>query len=274
MMGSAVFSGMLELKQAWATEDKQALNLRNELSRIGYLGDQPVTAFPISAAFEVHIEQGPVLENADLQIGVVTGVQGLRWYDIHLQGAECHAGPTPMDQRSDPFMILAPVLESCYSMAAEIGPQARVTFGDLEVEPGARNTVPSALRLSVDLRHSSAEQLDKMDERLKEIVKLHCKNTGVKGRVEEVWHMPVTRFNGHCIAAVNEASQHLGYRSLEMVSGAGHDSLNIAKVAPTSMIFIPCEGGLSHNEAENATSADVEAGCNVLLHAMLSMADA
>ena len=272
MMGSGVFAGVFDLQETWASEDKSGIRLFDELKRIDYLGEQAVEAFPIRAAFEVHIEQGPILESEARQVGIVTGVQGLRWYDVTLVGDECHAGPTPMEQRRDPFMALGPILESCYEMARELGPWARVTFGDIKASPGARNTVPGQVTLSVDLRHHEVETLDLMDARLKALVARHCESAAVCGTVEEIWHMPVTQFDPGCIAAVRGATERLGYASMEMVSGAGHDSLYIAQVAPTSMIFVPCENGLSHNEAENALPADLEAGCNVLLHAMLHMA--
>jgi len=272
MMGSGVFAGVFDLKEAWASEDRSGTSLYDELERIGYLGDRPAEAFPIRAALEVHIEQGPILESKARQVGIVTGVQGLRWYDITLSGDECHAGPTPMKQRRDPFMVLGPVLEFCYAMAEEFSPSARVTFGDIKVVPGARNTVPGEVTLSVDLRHHDAGILDLMDARLREYVEKLCGAAGINGMVEEVWHMPVTRFDQGCIEAVRSATKQLGYPCIDMVSGAGHDSLYIAKVAPASMIFVPCENGLSHNEAENVSLADLEAGCNVLLHAMLHIA--
>jgi N-carbamoyl-L-amino-acid hydrolase len=169
-------------------------------------------------------------------------------------------------------MALGPILESSYQMAREFSPWARVTFGNVKAEPGARNTVPGRVCLSVDLRHHDADILDLMDERLKSVVRRCSRAVGLEGRVEEIWHMPATSFDPSCIAAVSRAVEMLGYASMEMVSGAGHDSLYISRVAPTSMIFVPCENGLSHNEAENAAPSDLEAGCNVLLHAMLDMA--
>jgi N-carbamoyl-L-amino-acid hydrolase len=272
MMGSGVFAGVFDLQETWLSEDKSGASLKDELERITYLGNQPVDAFPIRAAFEVHIEQGPILESEARQIGIVTGVQGLRWYDVYLLGDECHAGPTPMGQRRDPFRALGPILESCYQMARELSPWARVTFGDIKAAPGTRNSVPGQVTLSIDMRHHEVETLDLMDARLKEFVTRHCESAAIDGTVKEIWHMPVTQFDPGCVAAVRRAAEQLGFPSMEMVSGAGHDSLYTAKVAPTSMIFVPCENGLSHNEAENASPADLEAGCNVLLHAMLHMA--
>lgn len=177
-----------------------------------------------------------------------------------------------MEVRRDPFMVALPVLEYCYELARQYGPWGRATFGDIRAEPGSRNTVPEKLVVAIDLRHPDTSVLDEMDRQFRQCVEKTCSAKGLDGRVEELWHMPVTAFAPECVDAVRSATQALGYPHMEMVSGAGHDSLYVAKVAPTSMIFVPCQDGISHNEAENAKSEDLEAGCNVLLHAMLKMA--
>ena len=177
-----------------------------------------------------------------------------------------------MEVRKDPFLGALPILGECYKLAVKYAPWGRATFGDIKAEPGSRNTVPEKLIVNVDLRHPDPDILDEMDRSFRETVEVECERTGLKGSVEELWHMPVTQFAPECVDAVRTATQKLGYSNMEMVSGAGHDSLYVAKVAPTSMIFVPCENGISHNEAENAKQEDLEAGCNVLLHAMLEMA--
>ena len=272
MVGSGVWCGEMQRDDVYAIEDKTGKSFGAELERIGYKGTQPATARQIRAAFEVHIEQGPILEAENLQIGVLTGVQGVRWYDLVIEGEACHAGPTPMEVRKDPFLAALPILDECYKLAAEYSPWGRVTFGDIRAEPGSRNTVPEKLVVNVDLRHPDPEVLDKIDSSFREMVQRECENANLNGSVEELWHMPVTQFAPECIDAVRKAAQSLGYSHMEMVSGAGHDSVYVAKVAPTSMIFVPCENGISHNEAENAKQEDLAAGCNVLLHAMLEMA--
>jgi len=272
MMGSGVWAGEMQRDDIYATTDKAGKPFVEELARIGYKGDLPATPRPIRAAFEAHIEQGPILEAEQLQIGVLTGVQGARWYDLIIEGQPVHAGPTPMEVRRDPFMAALPVLQYCYDLAREHGPWGRATFGDIRAEPGSRNTVPEKLVVAVDLRHPDSAVLDQMDEQFRLFVKTTCSDKALDGRVEELWHMPVTAFAPECVDAVRSATQALGYPHMEMVSGAGHDSLYVAKVAPTSMIFVPCQDGISHNEAESAKSEDLEAGCNVLLHAMLKMA--
>ena len=272
MLGSGVWAGEMQRDDIYAIEDKAGKSFGAELERIGYKGDAPATHKPVKAAFETHIEQGPILEAEELQIGVLTGVQGARWYDLIIEGEPCHAGPTPMEVRKDPFLGALPIMGECYKLAVKYAPWGRATFGDIKAEPGSRNTVPEKLIVNVDLRHPDPDILDEMDRSFRETVQVECERTGLKGSVEELWHMPVTQFAPECVDAVRTATQKLGYSNMEMVSGAGHDSLYVAKVAPTSMIFVPCENGISHNEAENAKQEDLEAGCNVLLHAMLEMA--
>jgi len=271
MIGSGVWSGVLDIDKAYAAVDKAGKTLGSELERIGYRGDQPASARPLKAAFEVHIEQGPILEQEERQIGVLSGIQGLRWYDLILDGEACHAGPSPMESRRDPFMAAAPIIEACYQLAAAHGPWGRATFGDIRAEPGSRNTVPERLVINADLRHPDAGQLDQMDRELRALVARECEQYRIGHQVNEIWHMPVTSFAAPCVQAVRDATDMLGFSNMDMVSGAGHDSLYIATVAPTGMIFIPCENGISHNEIENAKTEDLEAGCNVLLHAMLAM---
>ena len=271
MIGSGVWSGVMDIDEVYATFDKSGKSLGAELERIGYRGDRPAKATPLQAAFEVHIEQGPILEQQGRQIGVLSGIQGLRWYDLVIDGDAVHAGPTPMETRRDPFMAAAPIINGCYQLAAAHGPWGRATFGDIRAEPGSRNTVPQRVVVNVDLRHPDAGELDQMDREFRELAARECERRGLDFEVRETWHMPVTAFAPECVQAVRAATDMLGYSNMDMVSGAGHDSLYIATVAPTGMIFVPCENGISHNESENASAEDLEAGCNVLLHAMLAM---
>lgn len=271
-MGSGVWSGDLELQKAYKTVDKNNLTVASELDKIGYKGTLPAKPRAIKAAFEAHIEQGPILEKQNKQIGIVTGIQGLRWYNLTLHGKSCHAGPTPMEDRIDPVQAMLPILQDCYNIAAEQHPWGRATIGDIQTTPGSPNTVPEKIKVSIDLRHPNKEVIKAMSDDFISSVETHCKKRGVKYQVEETWRMDVTNFDPLCINAVTAAVKTLGYSSMPIVSGAGHDSLYLSKKVPTSMIFIPCEDGLSHNEAENANIEDIEAGANVLLHAMLALA--
>lgn len=272
LMGSGVWSGAFDLQEIYRTRDRNGAAVADELERIGFKGKTPATPMPIEAAFEVHIEQGPILEQEGLQIGVVTGVQGIRWYDVVIEGEACHAGPTPMERRRDPFAALAPVIQECYGLATRFAPWSRVTFGDIRAIPGSRNTVPEKLVVHVDIRHADADVLEEMGALLRHTVARECDARGLASSVDERWHMPVTQFDPACIDAVWQATRRLGYGAMEMVSGAGHDSVYVASVAPATMIFVPCENGISHNEAESAKPEDLEAGANVLLQAVLQMA--
>jgi beta-ureidopropionase / N-carbamoyl-L-amino-acid hydrolase len=273
MLGSGVVSGTYTLEYAYARADKAGRTLRDELERIGYLGTMPALPRPFSAMFEAHIEQGPILENAGTQIGVVTGIQGAYWIDVTLDGVACHAGPTPMELRRDPWRAACPIIEGAFQLAAQHAPWGRATVGDIKVSPGSRNTVPERIVVSVDLRHPDSDVLEQMLVSFGCLVREAAQSRDIAERVEKVWHMPPTAFDPQLIDSIESCARALGLSHRRMVSGAGHDSLHTAQFAPTAMIFVPCAGGLSHNEAEQATPADLTAGANVLLQAVLAAAN-
>jgi N-carbamoyl-L-amino-acid hydrolase len=272
MMGSAVWSGRLPLDAAHGLTDRAGISVRHELQRAGIAIDTPLSRQTVKACFEVHIEQGPVLEQKAKTIGVVTGVQHMSRHEVVVEGQEAHAGPTPMDMRRDPIRVLADLLPALYAAAAQRGRDARITFGFIETQPGSPNTVPGRLRFTVDIRHPDAEQYAALREEMNRLVHAALARHALPGQIRCVWEAPGVSFDPTCIAAVRSATAALGFSSMEMVSGAGHDSCNVSAVVPTAMVFVPCAGGLSHNEAENAQPGDLAAGANVLLHAMLSMA--
>ena len=206
-------------------------------------------------------------------IGVVTGVQGMNWYEVSIEGQTCHAGPTPMDQRRDPVQGAVRIISKLYEMVEEVGTEGRVTFGDFRAEPGVINTVPGRLTVTVDLRHPDQSLLDEMDRTFRAIVQGECAGAGLSAEVECVWNSPAVVYAPECVEAVRTGVSITGFSAMDIVSGAGHDSVYISKVAPTGMVFIPCKDGLSHNEAESIEKADAVAGCNVLLHAMLRLAN-
>jgi beta-ureidopropionase / N-carbamoyl-L-amino-acid hydrolase len=273
MMGSAVWSGRMTLESAYALKDRDGLSVREELERSGASLSSSVPRQPVQAAFEVHIEQGPVLEQKAKNIGVVTGVQHMSRHEVVVEGQEAHAGPTPMDMRRDPVRVLADVLPAIYAAAAKRGPQARLTVAVIETRPSSPNTVPGFLGFFVDLRHPDGAQYRSLREEVEGIVEAAVGRHGLKGGIRCVWQAAGVVFDPACVAAVREAAEALGCNAMEMVSGAGHDSVNVASVVPTSMIFVPCAGGLSHNEAESASQSDLETGANVLLLAMLAVAE-
>ncbi|MCO1333232.1 Zn-dependent hydrolase [Microbulbifer sp. OS29] len=273
MVGSGVWAGEFSLEYGHSRADKSGITIGEELERIGYLGTEPVLPRAIKASFEAHIEQGPILEKQEQVIGVVTGVQGIRWYDVIFHGMPCHAGPTPMEDRRDPVQALSMLCERLYREVRAYSEDARITCGDLRAAPGSRNTVPEEVVLALDLRHPIPEGLNHLHGSLYRLAEQVQEETGTRVEVREEWYSPPVAFDENCIDAVSRAVQTLGYSNRRMVSGAGHDSVYVSRVAPVSMIFVPCEGGLSHNEAESAEPGHLEAGCNVLLHAMLKAAE-
>jgi beta-ureidopropionase / N-carbamoyl-L-amino-acid hydrolase len=273
MLGSGVVSGTYGLAYAYERKDKAGRTFLEELERIGYRGSAPARPRPYHAMFEAHIEQGPILEKTGTTIGVVTGIQGAYWLDVTLDGVACHAGPTPMEMRRDPWRAACPIIEGAFALAATNAPWGRATIGDVKAVPGSRNTVPERLVISVDLRHPDKVVLDTMIAAFRELVTAAAARHNIQQSVEQVWHMPPTAFDARLVDMVEAAAGHLGLSHRRMVSGAGHDSLHTAQYAPTAMIFVPCAGGLSHNEAEEASPADLTAGANVLLQAVLAAAN-
>jgi beta-ureidopropionase / N-carbamoyl-L-amino-acid hydrolase len=272
MMGSAVWSGRLPLDTAYALTDRAGRSVRQELERLGIATDTPMSRQPIKAALEVHIEQGPMLEQRAKTIGIVTGVQHMSRHEVVVEGQEAHAGPTPMDMRRDPIRVLAQVLPAIYAAARDRGPDARLTVGVIETSPGSPNTVPGRLRFTIDVRHPNLRHYGTLRFEVDRLVRGALKNHGLDGDIRCLWEAPGVTFDSVCVDAVRSATAALGYDSLEMVSGAGHDSCNVAAIVPTAMIFVPCAGGLSHNEAESAMPSDLTAGANVLLNAMVALA--
>lgn len=273
MVGSAVWAGQMDLADALGCSDVDGTTYGDALAQIGYRGEVACAPFPVHAAFEAHIEQGPILERRQKTIGVVTGVQGIRWFDVILNGRSSHAGSTPMDMRHDPARALGNILVGLYALAHRHAPDARLTVGRLSASPGAYNTVPEHVVASIDLRHPDRETLETLSTDIRRLVDDACRAHDVSGAVEEkLAHDPVV-FDPICVDAVAEAAGRLGYSHMPMVSGAAHDAMNLARHAPTAMVFIPCEGGISHHPQERATAEDLEAGCNVLLHAMLQFAE-
>jgi N-carbamoyl-L-amino-acid hydrolase len=272
MMGSAAWSGRLPLETAYALTDRAGESVRQELTRAGIATDTALSRQAVKASLEVHIEQGPVLEQQARTIGVVTGVQHMSRHEVVVEGQEAHAGPTPMDMRRDPIRVLADLLPALYAAAARRGKDARLTFGFIETLPGSPNTVPGRLRFTVDIRHPDSQQYQALREELNGLVQTALERHRLEGQIRCVWEAPGVTFDPACVDAVRGATAALGFNSMELVSGAGHDSCNVSAVVPTAMVFVPCAGGLSHNEAESALPGDLAAGADVLLHAMLAMA--
>ena len=271
MMGSGVFAGVFPLEEIQAKQDIDGLKLGDELRRIGYEGTAPMGK-PVKAYFEAHIEQGPILEAEKKPVGIVTGAQGQRWYEVTVVGQEAHAGPTPMARRRDALVGASRMVQEVNRIGLANQPYACATVGFMQVSPNSRNVIPGRVFFAVDFRHPDDAVLTKMDSELRAACAKIAAEAGLEVEVSEFWYFPPTPFDEKCVAAVREGAKLYGYDHMEIVSGAGHDAVYMAKVAPTGMIFVPCEDGISHNEVENADPKDLEAGGNVLLHAMLERA--
>ncbi|HEY6354602.1 MAG TPA: Zn-dependent hydrolase [Burkholderiaceae bacterium] len=272
MMGSGAFAKAFTLEHAYAAKDIEGKTVKGELERIGYLGTEEPGAHPIGCYFETHIEQGPVLEDNDKTIGVVTGVLGVRWYDCVVTGMEAHAGPTPMALRKDALQVATRLMQEVVACAHRHPPHGRGTVGMVQVFPNSRNVIPGNVKFSIDLRNASEALCDAMDADIRGVAAKLSADSGLPIDVKLVTSFPATQFHADCVDAVARATKQLGYSHMNAVSGAGHDAVYMAKLAPAGMIFIPCKDGISHNEIEDAKPEHITAGCNVLLHAMLERA--
>lgn len=272
MMGSGVFAGAFTLEHALAQRDREGVSVADALERIGYAGQQPDTPVPVRAYFEAHIEQGPILEAHDTVIGAVQAALGQRWYDVTIQGQEAHAGPTPMEMRRDALLGAAQLIQSVNTIALQHAPHARGTVGWIDNFPNSRNVIPGRLRLTVDLRAADDQVLDAMDQALARACSTLEESSGLQVSLEPVVYFPPQAFDPELVDLVDQYARDLSYSVMPTVSGAGHDAVYLARVAPTAMIFVPCKDGISHNEIEDARPEHLEAGCNVLLHAMLRVA--
>ena len=272
MMGSGVFAKAFTLEHAYAATDLDGKTVQGELERIGYIGAQEPGDHPIGAYFETHIEQGPVLEDHDITIGVVQGVLGIRWFDCTVTGMEAHAGPTPMALRKDAMLATTRIMQDVVAAAHRHPPHGRGTVGMVQVFPNSRNVIPGRVKFSIDLRNSTDALVDQMADEVKAFAATVAQEHGVDVKIEMVSSYSAIGFHPDCVDAVGRAAAKLGYSNMPVVSGAGHDAVYMAKLTSSGMIFIPCKDGISHNEIEDAKPEHITAGCNVLLHAMLERA--
>jgi beta-ureidopropionase / N-carbamoyl-L-amino-acid hydrolase len=275
MIASGVFADVFDLDHGLSRRDHAGRTIGDELRRIGYAGERAVGQRPVGALFELHIEQGPILEAEGQRIGIVTGAQGARWYDCAVTGAETHAGAAPMAGRRDALRGAAALLEDIYAVAQRHAPAGRATIGEFQAYPGSRNTVPGRVRFTVDLRHPDGATMDAMDRALRDAFeRAHARSAGLEFRLDEIWYAPPVAFDPQCIEAVRQAAAGLGLTAREIVSGAGHDAVYMARIVPTAMIFVPCKDGISHAEVEYAAPEACADGASVLLHAVLARAGA
>ena len=270
MTSSGVFAGAFDRAWAVSRQDRSGETFGAALEAIGYRGTEPCGAHRLSAFFELHIEQGPILEAEVKDIGIVTGVQGMRWYEAKVTGQDAHTGATPMHLRKNALVGAARLVEKVDAIARAHSPLAVGTVGSLEVKPNSPNVVPGEVHFTVDFRHPEAAVLDSMERMLFAAVAEVCGTLRLEGTATKIWDQPPVAFDPQCIGAVREAAAQSGFSAREIVSGAGHDAAYVARVAPTAMIFVPCRDGISHNEAEFTSKEQCAAGAQVLLQAVLN----
>jgi N-carbamoyl-L-amino-acid hydrolase len=273
LMGSGVWSGIFTLDKAYSLTDTDGVTVQTALNSIGYNGPEPAAPFPADAYFELHIEQGPILEREEKQIGIVTGAQAQVWYDAVAIGQDSHAGTTPPSARKDALVCAARVIDLVDRMMRARGEDGRGTVGQLHVLPNSRNVIPGEVRFSVEFRHPDEAEVDRLDAQFPREAGFIARDCGVALELTKLFRIPAQPFDPSCVELVRRGAAKLGYSAREIVSGAGHDAVYVARHVPTAMIFTPCKDGLSHNEAESIQPEEAEAGCQVLFEAVLARAN-
>lgn len=267
MLGSSVYTGLFDLNETLQNTDDDGVSIAQALDEMGYetLCAVPPSEWPF-AYLEAHIEQGPILENANIDIGVVTGGQAIGWLDVTLTGFAAHAGTTPMLLRKDALFAATEMWANMEMMAKDFAPHGNITIGKVDISHPSRNTIVGKLNFTIDIRHHDDAELEKMIQRIEVIISEVSQKREIQSEVSIYWKSPATPFDEKYIEAVNQAAINLNYSHQKIISGAGHDAILLAKVCPTTMIFIPCLNGVSHNPSEFASKEHVAQGANVLLH--------
>ena len=271
-VGSGVFAGRSSVEATLGRTDLDGVTIAKALGAIGYAGDEPVGGFPVEAFFEVHIEQGPLLERSGVPIGVVLGAQGQRSFRVVVDGEEGHAGTLPMELRHDALLGAARMIDAVNGVAFRHTPHPVITVGQIQVRPNSRNTIPGQAVFTIDSRHPGDGTLADIERDIRAACEEAAGRSTVTVSVELVGSRRSVAFDRGCASAVARAADALDLTWQEIYSGAGHDACNLALVAPAGMIFVPCAGGVSHNERESARPEDLAAGCDVLLHVMADRA--
>lgn len=269
MLASGVYAGVFTPQFAYERQDREGVSFLEALTSIGYKGEERAGAHTFGAMFELHIEQGPILEAEGQMIGVVQGVQGMRWYEVTVTGQESHTGATPMTLRKNALLGAARMIEAIHQIALAHAPQAVGSVGLIENRPNSRNVVPGEVFFTVDFRHPDDSVLDQMEHEFRDALARILPAERLTYDEKRIWHSPAVKFDPRLIECVRIGAERAGFSQRDMVSGAGHDAAYVARVAPTTMIFVPCLGGISHNEAESTTFDECAAGAQVLLNAVL-----
>ena len=273
MLASGVFAGVHDLDWAYDRTDAEGKRFKDELERIGWMGEEKVGAREMHAFFELHIEQGPILEHEMKDIGVVTHGQGLSWTQVTVSGRDSHTGSTPMPMRRNAGLGMARILQLVDEIAWSHKPNAVGAAGHIEVHPNSRNVIPGKAVFTVDFRSPELDVIRDMEKRLHAEARDICSELGLSVEFEKVGGFDPVEFDSGCVSAIRNAAERLGYSHRDLISGAGHDACWINRVAPAAMVMCPCVDGLSHNEAEEISKEWAEAGANVLFHAVLETAE-
>jgi N-carbamoyl-L-amino-acid hydrolase len=273
LMGSAVWAGLLEQADVEMFADADGQTVGQSLDAIGYRGPEPARVFPADAYFELHIEQGPILEKAETQIGIVTGAQAMVFYEAVARGQDSHAGTTPPSARRDALVCAARIIDLVDRMMRARGEDGRGTVGRLNVIPNSHNVIPGEVRFSVEFRHPSDTEMARLEAQFPREAGFIARDCGVALEITPLLRIAAQPFDPDCIDLVRASAHRLGFSAREIVSGAGHDAVSVARHIPTAMIFVPCKDGLSHNEAESILPDQAEAGCQVLLDAVIARAN-
>ena len=273
MLSSGVFASMHTEEWAYNREDSEGKKFGDELKRIGWRGEEPVGERKLHAFYELHIEQGPILEDENVDIGVVTHGQGLNWLQVTLVGKESHTGSTPMPKRVNAGLGMARITQLVDEIALSHAPHAVGAIGHIDVYPNSRNIIPGKVVFTVDFRHPNKEVIQDMEDRMRKGAADIAEKIGLTMDIDKVGNFDPVEFDKDCVEKVRDAAKILGYSHMNIVSGAGHDACWINRVAPTAMIMCPCVDGLSHNEAEEITKEWSTAGADVLFHAVVNTAE-
>jgi len=273
LMGSGVWAGVYPEAQALALRDADGVSAGDALDGIGARGPEPARPFPADAYFELHIEQGPILEREGRAIGIVTGAQAQVWYDAVVTGQDAHAGTTPPSARQDALVAAARVIAQVDAVMRARGEDGRGTVGFLQVAPNSCNVIPGEVRFSIEFRHPRTEEIAALAAAFPAEAARLVEEAGCRLELREKLRFAHQPFDAGCVALVREAAARLGLPAREIVSGAGHDAVSVARHVPTAMIFTPCKDGLSHNEAESIEPGEAEAGCQVLFEAVVARAN-
>lgn len=273
LMGSGVWAGIYTLDKAYGLKDIEGVSVSEALDQIGYKGAHAARPFPADAYFELHIEQGPILEREGKQVGIVTGAQAQVWYDAVITGRDSHAGTTPPSLRRDALVAAARVVTLVDELMRARGEDGRGTVGFLQIPQASRNVVPGEVRFSVEFRHPDDAQIRTLASTFPDQAKALVEANGCRLDLTELFVIPAQPFDPSCVELVRQATNRLGLSAREIISGAGHDAVYVARSVPTAMIFTPCKDGLSHNEAESILPEEAEVGCQVLFEAVVARAN-